>query len=132
MEGTGKIPCGIIRDTAAHRPPYFFPRADFRRAIPEIAGPYVVTPESSTQRSTNRLFTDDMSPDPMPLTNARPISLQVSRMPLTPAQGFRRADGPGWQTMIQGSPAGAQPVFTRLSAFIRTFVRSKEPAAVAG
>lgn len=28
--------------------------------------------------------------------------------------------------------AGAQPVFTRPSAFIRTFVRSQEPAAVAG
>jgi|LNFM01.1.fsa_nt_gb hypothetical protein len=29
-------------------------------------------------------------------------------------------------------PAEAQPVFPRLSAFTRTFVRSQEPAAVAG
>ena len=29
-------------------------------------------------------------------------------------------------------PAEVQPVFPRLSAFTRTFVRSQEPAAVAG
>ena len=73
-----------------------------------------------------------MSPDPMPLTNAPPMPLPTRRTPLTPVQDVDRADGHARQSTVQKSPAGAQPVFTRLSAFIRTFVRSKEPAAVAG
>ncbi len=86
----------------------------------------------SIQTFPNQVFTDVMSPDPMPLTNVPPMPLPTFRTPPTTVRERDRADGRGRPSTFQNPPAGAQSVFTRLSAFIRTFVRSKEPAAVAG